>query len=121
MKQLGYCAKGYGQDDEEGTPGAEGRDAWHRNTATAGATVTGAFYKLRWRDQPGKGVDSATLGGWCYCATADAFVICAPATTHKDTLQACDEASYQLRMWRGQERIFHCHSDNSGELGWVCK
>ena len=31
------------------------------------------------------------------------------------------ETGHELRMWRGRDRIFHCHSDNSGELDWVCR
>mmetsp|Transcript_68153 Transcript_68153/g.205846 ORF Transcript_68153/g.205846 Transcript_68153/m.205846 type:complete len:858 (-) Transcript_68153:341-2914(-) len=44
---------GFATDCSPGTPGAEGRDAWHKNTATAGAMVQGAFYRLRWRNTPG--------------------------------------------------------------------
>ena len=31
------------------------------------------------------------------------------------------ETAHELRMWRGSDRITHCHSDGSGELAWVCK
>ena len=31
------------------------------------------------------------------------------------------ETSHEFPMWRDTQRITHCHSDGSGELGWVCK
>ena len=31
-----------------------------------------------------------------------------------------NETGKELRMWRGQDRITHCHSDGSGEIDWVC-
>ena len=44
------------------------------------------------------------------------FMMCRPLTTKTGV-----ETFHQLRMWRGTDRILHCHSDGSGELKWVCK
>lgn len=55
---------GFATDCSAGTPGAHGRDAWHRDTATPGATVAGAFYKLRWQDTPGQVRDFVHDAGW---------------------------------------------------------
>jgi len=76
---------GFATDCSAGTPGAEGRDAWHKNTATAGDTVTGAFYKLTWQNTPGEVRDfvhdaawefqDAPVGapsGWCFWNAAGA-------------------------------------------------
>eukprot|EP00429_Kryptoperidinium_foliaceum_P046422 CAMPEP_0176105052 /NCGR_PEP_ID=MMETSP0120_2-20121206/52715_1 /TAXON_ID=160619 /ORGANISM="Kryptoperidinium foliaceum, Strain CCMP 1326" /LENGTH=759 /DNA_ID=CAMNT_0017439163 /DNA_START=525 /DNA_END=2802 /DNA_ORIENTATION=+ len=55
---------GFATDCAAGTPGAEGRDNWHKNTATAGAKVTGAFYRLRWKDAPGTVKDFVHDAAW---------------------------------------------------------
>jgi len=55
---------GFATDCSPGTPGAEGRDTWHKNTATAGATVSGAFYRLRWKDAPGEVKDFVHDAAW---------------------------------------------------------
>ena len=53
-----------------------------------------------------------------YCATAHAFIICAPTTVHKDTNKGCDTASYQRRMWCRCEQL--CHALRNGtERMWV--
>lgn len=57
---------GFATDCSAGTPGAEGRDAWHKNTATPGANVTGAFYKLRWTNAPGQVRDFVHDLAWEY-------------------------------------------------------
>jgi len=55
---------GFATDCSAGTPGAAGRDAWHRSTATPGATVQGAFYRLRWQDAPGRVQSFEHDGAW---------------------------------------------------------
>ena len=50
-----------------------------------------------------------------YCATAHAFIICAPRTVHKDTNQGCDTESYQRRMWCRCEQL--CHALRTEEQG----
>jgi len=55
---------GFATDCSEGTPGAEGRDAWHKNTAKAGDVVNGAFYKLRWKNMPGQARDFIHDASW---------------------------------------------------------
>ena len=53
-----------------------------------------------------------------YCATAHAFIICAPRTVHKDTNQGCDTESYQRRMWCRCEQL--CHALRNGtQRMWV--
>jgi len=76
---------GFATDCSSGTPGAQGRDAWHRDTAAPGATVAGAFYKLRWQDTPGQVRDfvhdaawefqdapDGAPEGWCFWTAAGA-------------------------------------------------
>lgn len=62
---------GFATDCSSGTPGAEGRDAWHKNTAAAGSTVAGAFYKLRWTNTPGEVSDFVHDLSWEFQDTPD--------------------------------------------------
>jgi len=55
---------GFATDCAAGTPGAEGRDTWHKSTAAAGDKVHGAFYRLRWRDEPGTVKDFVHDASW---------------------------------------------------------
>ena len=57
---------GFATDCAANTPGAEGRDAWHKNTASPGDTVVGKFFKLKWQNQPGGVSDFVDDQAWEY-------------------------------------------------------
>merc|ERR1719453_1368569 len=57
---------GFATDCAANTPGAEGRDAWHKNTASPGDTVVGKFFKLKWQNQPGVVSDFVDDQAWEY-------------------------------------------------------
>jgi hypothetical protein len=65
-------------------------------------------------------IGSQSMQGHCHGIVgldiASGFLMNRPLITKTGT-----ETAHELRMWRGTDRLTHCHSDGSGELAWVCK